>query len=154
MVTQAKILELIDGLLTEKEFFVVSLDVSNSNKIRLLVDSMKGVLIEDCVKLSRAIEQGLDRETDDFELEVSSAGLDAPFRVKQQYQKNIGQEVEVIKKDGLKYKGILLNAGAETFCVETIRAVKMHGKKKKQLVKENIDFAYADVSKVKLIITF
>jgi len=154
MVTQAKILELIDGLLTEKEFFVVSLDVSNSNKIRLLVDSMKGVLIEDCVKLSRAIEQGLDRETDDFELEVSSAGLDAPFRVRQQYQKNIGQEVEVIKKDGLKYKGILLNAGAETFCVETIRAVKMHGKKKKQLVKENIDFAYADVSKVKLIITF
>ncbi len=154
MITQAKILALIDSLMTENEFFVVSLDISASNKIRLLIDSMKGVQIDDCVKLSRAIEHGLDREVEDFELEVSSSGLDAPFKVRQQYNKNIGREVEVIQKDGQKIRGLLLIANENSFCIEADKRTKVEGKKRKQLIKEKIDLAYDEVSKVRVVISF
>jgi ribosome maturation factor RimP len=154
MITQARILGLIDSLIVDNELFVVSLEISLSNKIRLLVDSLKGIQIDDCVRLSRAIEQGLDREIEDFELEVSSAGLDAPFRVKQQYDKNIGREVDVIRRDGQKIQGKLLSANENSFSIEASRSVKVEGKKKKQISKENIELAYNEVSKVKVNIIF
>ncbi len=91
MLSKEKILELIDPLLSGKEFFLISLDISHSNSIRLVIDSMRGVTIDDCVAFSRAIEHQLNRETEDFDIEVSSAGLTEPFRVREQYLKNSGK---------------------------------------------------------------
>jgi ribosome maturation factor RimP len=154
MITQTKIQGLIGDLLEENEFFIVSLEVNTSNKIRLLIDSMKGIQIEDCVKVSRAIEHNLDRETEDFELEVSSPGLDAPFKVKEQYLKNIGRQVEVILKDGHTYKGLLVSANSDNFSVEITKLLRVEGKKRKQTIKEKVEFVFDEVSKVRVLITF
>ena len=78
MILKEKILELAKDLLEEKHLFLVSLDISNSNNIRLVVDSEQGIQISDCVQLSRAIEQALNRDTEDFDIEVSSPGLGVP----------------------------------------------------------------------------
>ena len=78
--------------------FIVDITVSKENRIRIFIDSFKDIKIEDCVIISQCIENKLDRDIEDFELEVSSAGLDHPFRVKKQYVKNIGKKVEIIKK--------------------------------------------------------
>jgi ribosome maturation factor RimP len=154
MISQSKILALIEGPMAQEKFFVVSLEVSNSNKIRLLIDSMKGVQIEDCVFISRIIEKGLDRETDDFELEVSSPGLDAPFRVPEQYIKNIGRQVEVLLKSGHTFTGQLLSADAKGFCMEVNRKVAQVGKKNKLSIKEKFAFVKEEVSKVKVVLKF
>jgi ribosome maturation factor RimP len=154
MISQAKILGLIESLINTQKFFIVSLDINQSNKIRLLIDSMSGVQIDDCVKVSRAIEQGLNRETEDFELEVSSPGLDAPFRVKEQYLKNIGNPVEVFLKDGHTYQGTLIHADEKKFSIEMEKEIKSEGKKKKLKIKENVVFVYDEISKVKAVIKF
>ena len=95
MIEKEQILELIKDLVDEKEYFIVQLDISKTNKISLFVDSIKGININECVELSRKIERGLSREKEDFEVIVSSPGLDSPFKVPQQYTKNIGREVKV-----------------------------------------------------------
>src|SRR5690554_3134367 len=91
-------LERIDEL--DKGLFIVAISVSGNNVIQVEIDSEEGsVSIEDCVSVSRNIEHNLDREKQDFELQVSSAGLDKPFRVLKQYYKNIGNEVKVLLKE-------------------------------------------------------
>ncbi len=154
MIEKEKILGLIKDLIEEREHFVVQLDISTSNSIRLLADNMKGIQIHECVELSRAIEKGLDRETEDFELLVSSPGLDSPFKVKQQYVKNIGKELEVSLKEGRKLQGTLIEADNDGFSLEETKKVKMEGKKKKQTLIEKHRILFNDTNEVKLIIKF
>lgn len=154
MITKERILELIHPLVESRKFFIVLLEVSVSNKITLHVDSMKGVRIDECVELSKAIEQGLDRENEDFEIEVSSAGLSAPFSIREQYLKNINQEVSVLLPDGRKEEGKLIKASEDDFSILVERRVKVEGKKKKQLRIEEHSFKFEEVNKVKLILNF
>ncbi len=154
MIEKAKILELIKDLVKEKEHFIVQLEIDKANTIRLLVDNMKGIQIDECVALSRAIEKGLDREMEDFELLVSSPGLDAPFKVIQQYIKNIGREVKVSLKDKRNFQGKLMEADDIGFGIEENKKVKMAGKKKKQTVIEKNRFLFDDVNEVKIVIKF
>lgn len=154
MLSKKKILGLIDSLLIEKELFIISLEINTANNIKLIVDSMKGVGIAECVALSRAIEHNLDRDEEDFELEVFSAGLTEPYTIKEQYLKNIGNEIEVVLKAGSKEKGILCAVNDEDFSIEQEKKVKVEGKKKKQQIKEIMSFTYAECSKVKSVIKF
>lgn len=154
MLSKAKILGLIENLLEEKKCFIVSLEISPSNSIRLILDSMDGVKIEDCVAFSRAIEHNLDREEEDFDIEVSSAGLTEPFKIREQYIKNKGNEIEVILKSGEKFTGILLEIEENGFTIEQQKRVKEEGKKKKQLVRETLHFDFSSCSKVKEVIKF
>jgi ribosome maturation factor RimP len=148
MITKEKIFELIRGLIEAKDVFIVVLDINTSNKITLVIDSMKGVGLDDCIEFSKAIESGLDREIEDFELEVSSAGLGTPFKVLQQYYKNIGKEIEIILKSGIKLKGKLLDVNESALIIEELKRAKIEGKKKKQLLMENNRFNFDDISKV------
>jgi ribosome maturation factor RimP len=148
MITKEKIIELIGKLITEKEVFIVSLDVSLTDKITLVIDSMKGVGIDDCIEFSKAIESGFDREIEDFELEVSSAGLGTPFKVLQQYYKNVGQEIEIVLKSGIKIGGKLMDVNDSGIVAEVQKMVKIEGKKKKQLLIENKGFTFDELSKV------
>jgi ribosome maturation factor RimP len=148
MITKEKIFEHIRGLIEEKEVFIVFLEISTSNKITLVIDSMKGVGIKDCINFSRVIESGLDRETEDFELEVSSAGLGTPFKVMQQYYKNIGNEIETVLRSGIKLSGKLLDVNESGIMIEVQKKVKTEGKKKKQLLIENKGFTFDELSKV------
>lgn len=154
MIAKEKIHELVDSFIEENEMFIVQLEINISNKITLVVDSMKGVGIDDCVNLSRMIESGLDREIEDFELEVSSAGISGPFKVIQQYHKNIGKDIEVVFKSGIKLKGNLLSVDEKGFNISYEKKVKSEDKKKKKLLVENKYFTFDETSKVYNLIKF
>lgn len=152
MIAKDKILDLINDMIEIKEVFVVSLDVSPTNKITLLIDHMNGINIKNCIEFSRVIESNLDRDQEDYELEVSSPGLGSPFLVANQYRKNIGREVEVLQKDGISKKGILILADDNTFAIEEEKKIRIAGQKKKQLFKERTDYSYHDINTVKAVV--
>ena len=154
MITKENIQEIISDIIKEKEAFIVDININPSNKINILIDSIKGFTIDDCVEVSRLVESKLDRDTEDFELEVSSAGLSEPFKVIEQYKKNIGKDVETITKGGIKIKGVLSNVTEKEFEIEESKMVKVEGKKKKQNVIEKHQLAYDQVKSTKIIIKF
>lgn len=136
------------------DMFPVEISVSPDNRIVVEVDSMTAVDIDSCVELNRAIEEALDRDAEDFELEVGSAGLTSPFKVKAQYDKNIGNEVEVLTKDGRKFTGTLVETTPEGFTVEVPRKVKKEGVKKPVIEQQPETLGYGDVKSVKYVINF
>ena len=106
---------------TKEGYFLVDVDVTSDNRIVVEIDQAEGVWIDDCVDLSRFIESSLNRDVEDYELEVGSAGIGQPFKVLQQYINHIGQEVEVLPKSGAKIKGILTAADEKGFVIKTTR---------------------------------
>ena len=128
-----------------EDLFLVALNVSSGNKILVEVDRMEGnISIDDCVRISRNIEHNLDREVEDFSLEVTSAGIDKPFRVRQQYEKNIGKEVKVQLDHG-KVEGELKEVKDEHVVVTESRKERLEGKKKKVWVTEDKVIPYEDI---------
>lgn len=152
LITKEKILELIRGYLNDKDIFLVDLQVSSSNKIQVFIDGPKGILVSDCVGLSRHIESSMDREQEDFELEVSSPGADAPIKVPGQYEKNIGRTLRVIDQDGAEYIGRLASIQSETI---TLEPAKSQGKnKQKKTNTEPVTLELAKVKQASVILSF
>jgi ribosome maturation factor RimP len=141
-----------DGL--PEGLFLVDVSVSKSNVISVFIDSMDGVNIDQCVALSRHIESNLDREAEDFELQVSSAGLGQPFKVVQQYHKHVGKKVEVVDKDGQKAAGILDKVTESGIILIASKKVQAEGSKKKLLVEEEEYFSFDNIKIAKAIISF
>lgn len=157
MLDREKITALAEERMAEldKGLFIVDLRISDTNAISLEIDSETGgVSIDDCVRVSRNIEHNLDREEQDFELSVSSAGLDKPLRVLKQYPKNIGRELKVKTVSGVKVEGVLTEADAEGIVLQTSRKERIEGKKKKELIVEDIPLKYADIKEAKVVISF
>jgi ribosome maturation factor RimP len=134
--------------------FLVDITVSPGNMIEVVVDCDQGITIEKCVEISRHIEGNLDRETEDFSLNVSSPGLGKPFKVHRQYVKNIGREVEVSAGSNAPVRGVLKNVDSEGFDVESKTLEKVEGKKKKEEVIRTNRFLFTDGVIVKNYITF
>ena len=153
MIDKQRIVQLIEEKLTDDQF-IVDVEVSPANQISVQIDSETGITIDTCVAVSRQIEGNLDREVEDFELQVSSAGLGQPFKVFRQYVKNIYRDVEVVLKDGQKMEGILKSASENGFELETSQKEKIEGKKKKELVTRLHQFSFEEVKTVKNIIKF
>lgn len=149
LVSKENIHEIITPLLKEKEGFVVDVTVSTSNKITVQVDSHKGFTIDDCVDISRLIEQSLDRDKEDFELEVSTPGLTSPFKVMEQYKKNEGSEVEVLLKHGQKIKGQLVKAGDDEIQLTVKEKEKKKGNKKVNYTEKTIKILFDDIKSTK-----
>lgn len=133
--------------------FLVAVRISATGKITVLVDRKEGITIDDCADLSRFIESRLDRDVEDYELQVSSPGLDMPFLVVEQYYKNEGKEIEVLSDDGKKYKGILKNVTSGGFELETSVKEKNSSGSKTTVIKD-ISFNYEQVKSAKEIVTF
>ena len=93
--------------------FLVDVTLTINNNITIYIDSFKGVTFNHCVTVSRYIEDRFDRDIEDYYLTVCSAGLESPFKVENQYKKNIGKEVKVLLTDGKRYKGKILDYGEE-----------------------------------------
>ena len=110
MITEQQIKELVQPHTAEKGHFLVGVKVTPFNKINVFIDNNKGVSVNDCAEMSRLIEAALNRDVEDFELEVSSPGLDQPFKVLNQYQKYVGRKVNVVTTEGQKVTGELLSA--------------------------------------------
>ena len=138
----------------EDPMFLVDAVVNPGNIIVVEIDSDDSISIDDCIKLSRSIESQLDRDAEDFELEVGSAGITAPFKLPRQYKKNIGNEVEVLSKAGQKLSGILKNATETGFTLTITKKVKAEGAKKKTEVDEDLVFEYDEVKHTKYLIRF
>lgn len=117
------------------DIFVVDIKVSPANDIVVEIDSPDSIDVDTCAAITRRIEEVFDREVEDYSLEVGSAGLTAPFRVRGQYLKNIGNEVEVLTCDGRKLKGVLEAVADDgRFTVAVPTKVKRDGAKRPEIV--------------------
>lgn len=131
--------------------FLVNVQVDSMNHILVEVDhESRGVSIEECVWISRNVEHNLDREENDFELEVTSAGLDRPLRVWKQYEKNVGRELHIRMNDGTELKGLVLKA--EEGKITVLPQAK--GKKKKDETPEELVIDTTEIKEAKVIISF
>lgn len=154
MITKELIHSFIDDKLAEDNVFVVEIKVSSSNQIYVEIDSFTGVNIGYCISISRLIEGNLDRETEDFELEVSSSSASAAFKVLNHFYKNVGKEVEISTLENKKVEGLLKEVTDENFVFVSEQMEKVEGKKKKQLIVKEQTFKYDEVRAVKLVIKF
>lgn len=154
MIEKQIIVDIATESLKDSPLFLVEVAVRPGNIIIVEVDSIEGVSIEDCISLSKEIESHFDREVEDFELEVGSAGITSPFKIQKQYEKNIGNEVEVLSKKGQKLSGVLESCDNEGFNIVVTQMVKPEGAKKKVAVEENIRFQYDEVKYTKYLIRF
>ena len=157
MIAKKTIMDLIDQRIAElaNGLFVVDLTISATNVIHVELDKHEGnVSVNDCMSVSRNVEHNLDREVEDFELHVSSAGLDRPLRVHAQYVKNIGREVKVVAQDGTKTEGKLVEVNENQIVLENSRMEKPEGKKKKELIVEQHVFPFEQIKETKIIISF
>ena len=154
MIDKTLLYQAVEDKIAETDYFIVDVKVTPDNTITVEIDCKEGVDVQFCADVLRHIESIFDREVEDYALEVGSAGLTQPFKVLKQYQKNIGNEVEVLTKTGKKLSGILLQADEQKFTVEISKQVKSEGSKRKITVTEKIEFAYEEVKYTKYIIRF
>ncbi|MBE6310280.1 MAG: ribosome assembly cofactor RimP [Bacteroidales bacterium] len=154
MIEKSELTKVIESAIEGSELFLVDVAISRDNNIVVEIDSMDCVSIDDCAKLTKAIESHFDRDTEDYELEVGSAGLTSPFKVKRQYEKYIDEEVEVLTKDGRKIKGILKEVAENNFVISTTKKVKPEGAKRPIQVCEDETFNYDEIKYTKYLIQF
>lgn len=119
-----KLEEWLGPKLVENNFFLVDMKLLPGNKLQVFIDNNKGITIDECALISRYLGKNLETEKilgEHYMLEVSSPGLDQPLKVKKQYEKNIGREVEVLFHNGIKKWGILASVDEEEIVLEEIR---------------------------------
>nr|WP_262913882.1 ribosome assembly cofactor RimP [Aequorivita vitellina] len=150
-----KVAQLLKSALEEnKSLFLIDLNISEDNQIRVILDGDKGVTVDDCIAVSRQIEHNLDREEYDFSLEVMSAGVSEPLTLPRQYKKNIGRTLKIKTKNNEKFEGELTAATHESCTLKwTAREPKPVGKGKITVQKE-ATLPYTDIMEAKVMITF
>ena len=154
MLDATEIRNFIEKQLEGTDYFLVDVKVKPDNLIEVEIDSDSPVSIEECERLTRAIETAFDRDKEDYTLEVGSAGITSPFKVKRQYQKYLGREVEVIKKDGKKLTGILKSVNEENFTVASKEKVKKPESKRPVIEEVDHTLGYDEVKQTKYILKF
>jgi ribosome maturation factor RimP len=146
---EERIQELDNGL------YVVEMTISSTNVIRIEIDKINGgVTVADCVSVSRNVEHNLDREKADFELHVSSAGLDKPFRHINQYIKNVGRTINVQTKDGRTIEGEIVKVADEKIILSAEEMQLLEGKKKKEKVEVIYEIMLTEIKEANIVISF
>lgn len=153
MIDKTQIVRLVKEQL-EDNMFLVEITVNERNVIDVFVDSFDGLPISKCVAISRHVEHSLDREEEDFELHVSSPGLTRGFKVKEQFVKYTGKQIEVTTDDDKKLEGTLIEPGDTGFVLETSSREKVEGHKKKQLIVKKHKLKYDEIISAKAVISF
>jgi ribosome maturation factor RimP len=153
MIDKERVKQLVEERLDER-MFIVSISVSESNRIDIFIDGYDGLTIDQCVAVSRHVEHSFDREEEDFSLQVSSPGLSEKFRVKEQYFKYCGKAVEVCTENGEELSGTLKSADDTGCIIETSARELVEGSKKKQLVIKNHNLKYDEIKSAKAVISF
>lgn len=141
----------IDSLISEKPgFFLVDIKISSANYVRVFIDADQGINIDELVRINRSlykqITEGGIFPGNDFSLEVSSPGLDEPLKMLRQYLKNIGKNVEVLRKDGIKTEGKLISASEYAIVIEEEKGKN----KKKEYIKHSIPFESIKSTKIQI----
>ncbi len=154
MIDKNQIAEIVEKEIAGTDIFLVDVSVTKDNVVTVELDSRSGLDIDTCARITRSIESQVDREIEDYELEVGSAGLTAPFKVVAQYEKNIGNDIEVLTRDGRKLTGRLAAVNAPSFTLEVTRKVKEPGAKRPTLVTEPVELSMDNVKKACCLIDF
>ena len=151
----SEIKDAIEGEIVARGLYLIDITVSKDNDIEVTVEAEEGVVeLDDCVALSRYFETCFDREVEDYSLTVTSAGLDQPFKILKQYQKAVGNKVEVQLKGGKKMVAVLEAADEEGITLKYSQKEAVEGKKKKEIV-EHIDrFTMEQINSVRPYIEF
>ena len=154
MIDKTALTQVINETLEGSDKFLVQLTVSRDNIIDVQLDSMSDFNIDDCVKVNNAVLDAFDRDVEDYELTVGSYGITSPLLVPRQYEKNLGEEVEVLNADGRKLKGELTACDENGFTVAIATKVKIEGKKRPEVQMVDNMFQYNDIKYTKIIIKF
>lgn len=150
MINQEELKNFLEEILLEKQMFLVELKISKTLSIDIRLDKMEGISIDETSEICHKIVEKFTPEIEDYDLEVSSPGLSDTFKVLQQYQKNIGKEVEVLATSGEKIKGILFQVDDNQIVVSQTKTVKIDNKKTK--VEEKITINFSDIKQTKLVL--
>ncbi|MCC8133030.1 MAG: ribosome assembly cofactor RimP [Tannerellaceae bacterium] len=154
MIDKNSIVRLAEEKLADGENYLVNVTIKPGNLIVVEIDNDEAVSIDDCVELSRYLEEQLDRDVEDYELEVGSAGITSPFKVLRQYLKNVGKEVEILLKSGVKLTGILKSADENGLVVTIEKKEKPEGAKRKITVQEDHSYTLDEIKYTKYLIRF
>jgi len=154
MAFKEQVKELLEaGLSEHASLFLIDFSISADFKISVVIDGDQGVTLQDCIDVSRTIEQNLDREEQDFSLEVASAGATSPLKLPRQYRKNIGRKLEVTLENET-IEADLINADDEVISLEwKVREPKKIGKGK-ETVNKAIQIPYESIKKAQVVISF
>ena len=147
MIDKKELEDFVEEQLKDTEYFLTDLKVSPSNEITVEIDSMTPGDIEECVRLTRAIEEAFDRDVEDYELEVGTAGLTSPLKVKCQYDKYVGQDLEVLTTDGRKLHGMLRSTDDNGIVLITEQKVKKEGQKKPVIEKVETELPFSIIKR-------
>ncbi len=143
MIDKKELQTFIEDQLKDTEYFLTDLKVSPANEITVEIDSLSPGDIEECVSLTRAIEEAFDRDVEDYELEVGTAGLTSPLKVRRQYDKYLGQDLEVLTTDGRKLHGMLRKADDNGIILSIQQKVKKEGSKKPVIETIDLDLPFS-----------
>lgn len=156
MIDKNYIGEIISEYIGQNDIFIVEIAVNSANNVSVIVDKPEGITINECGLINRMITEKLEKEkgNEDYELMVSSPGLGTPLKVLQQYMKNIGNTVEVVKKDGMKITGVLSVAAENYIVVEIIRKEKKEGMKRPENIVEQMTIQMNDIKSTKILVSF
>lgn len=150
-----KISQVIEQYLKDNGLFLVDISISKDNDIEVVIESYNAdVKIGNCIDIDRIVSDNFNRDDEDYALTVTSAGLDQPFIVLDQYKKFIGNEVEVTAKNGSKTKGVLSNASEADFEITISKMVKVEGSKKKVQQDTILKYEYNQIKSCKPVIKF
>ncbi|GLB50989.1 ribosome maturation factor RimP [Neptunitalea chrysea] len=146
---------LAEALKTREDLFLIDLTISSSNAIYVILDGDNGVSLNDCIEVSRKIEHNLDREEEDFSLEVASAGISEPLKIKRQFVKNIGRKISVKLIGGAKStEGTLTDVDdASIFLEYKVREPKPVGKGKVTVLRKE-EIAFDAIHEAKVMVIF
>jgi ribosome maturation factor RimP len=157
MINRKEIERLVEERIQELDngLYVVEMTISSTNVIRIEIDKINGgVTVADCVSVSRNVEHNLDREKADFELHVSSAGLDKPFRHINQYIKNTGRTINVVQKDGKVIEGKIVKVSDDRIVLSCEEMQLLEGKKRKEKVEVIYEIMLTEIKEANIVISF
>jgi ribosome maturation factor RimP len=154
MIHKENIEELVEEKIAGTDIFLVDVKVSSANLIQVEIDSENGISVSDCVEVSRHVEFSLDREKEDFELQVSSPGVGQPLKKFRQYKKNIGRNAEVLLEDGIKHTGKLVSCQENEIALEEEVKIKDEKTKKKKTIRQIIKIPLNKIKETKITVSF
>jgi ribosome maturation factor RimP len=154
MLSKENIEKTVREAVRDTETFIVEVKMTSDNKIFVYADTPNGMPIEECARISKFIEAAHDRDVEDYELQVSSAGIDQPFKVVEQYKKHIDKDVRVVLKDGSTFDGVITEVEDGTILLKWKESIKVPGKKKKEIKEEIEKIKIDDIASAKAIINF
>lgn len=152
MISEKRVQELVEEKIKGSELFIVEVRVSGGNRISIALDRPTKLNVGDCAEVSRYVEAGLNRDVEDFEITVSSPGLEQPLKVLNQFLKHQGRNVRVVMKDGRLLRGKMNSANEDGITLEVFRENKK--KNKEQTQNPILNLKYPEIKETKIEITF